>query len=141
MIQISDKTKCCGWTACASVCPKKCITMQYDEEGFLYPVVDKTSCVNCGICEKVCQMCIRDSLYPSRIIVGTDLNDERLVKAAHEFAGLLQEGEIKENIDTLFMGFTEAEAVSYTHLDVYKRQVLDLPSPEMRFCCTAVRSK
>ena len=52
-----------------------------------------------------------DNLYPSRIIVGTDLNDERLVKAAHEFAELLQEGAIKEDIDTLFMGFTEAEAV------------------------------
>lgn len=52
-----------------------------------------------------------DNLYPSRIIVGTDLEDERLVKVAHTFAGLLQEGAIKENIDTLFMGFTEAEAV------------------------------
>lgn len=52
-----------------------------------------------------------DNLYPSRIIVGTDLNDERLVKAAHTFAHMLQEGAIKENIDTLFMGFTEAEAV------------------------------
>ena len=52
-----------------------------------------------------------DNLYPSRIIVGTDLHDLRLVEAAHTFAALLQEGAIKENIDTLFMGFTEAEAV------------------------------
>ncbi len=52
-----------------------------------------------------------DNLYPSRIIVGTDQNNKRLVKAAHEFADLLQEGAIKKNVDTLFMGFTEAEAV------------------------------
>ena len=52
-----------------------------------------------------------DNLYPSRIIVGTDMDDERLVKAAHTFAELLEEGAIKENIDILFMGFTEAEAV------------------------------
>ena len=54
---------------------------------------------------------LSDNLYPSRIIVGTDMDDERLVEAAHTFAGLLQQGAIKENIDTLFMGFTEAEAV------------------------------
>ena len=52
-----------------------------------------------------------DNLYPSRIIVGTDVDNARLVKAAHTFAELLQEGAVKENIDTLFMGFTEAEAV------------------------------
>lgn len=52
-----------------------------------------------------------DNLYPSRIIVSTDVNDSKLVKKSHEFAALLQEGAIKENIDTLFMGFTEAEAV------------------------------
>ena len=52
-----------------------------------------------------------DNLYPSRIIVGTDMNDPRLLEAAHTFAALLQEGAEKENIDTLFMGFTEAEAV------------------------------
>ena len=52
-----------------------------------------------------------DNLYPSRIILGTDKNNERLVSAAETFAGLLQEGALKENIDTLYMGFTEAEAV------------------------------
>ena len=52
-----------------------------------------------------------DNLYPSRIIVGTDMDDEHLVKSAHTFAGLLQEGALKPDVDTLFMGFTEAEAV------------------------------
>ena len=52
-----------------------------------------------------------DNLYPSRIIVGTDMNNERLVWAAHKFAALLQEGALKPDVDTLFMGFTEAEAV------------------------------
>ena len=52
-----------------------------------------------------------DNLYPSRIVVGTDLQDPRLVDAAHTFAGLLQQGAIKQNIPTLYMGFTEAEAV------------------------------
>ena len=52
-----------------------------------------------------------DNLYPSRIIVGIDMNDQKLTEVAHTFAGLLQQGAIKENIDTLFMGFTEAEAV------------------------------
>jgi UDPglucose 6-dehydrogenase len=52
-----------------------------------------------------------DNLYPSRIVIGTDMGDERLVKAAHTFVGLLQQGAVKKNIDTLFMGFTEAESV------------------------------
>ena len=54
MIHIDDKTKCCGCTACASICPKTCINMRPDEEGFLYPVVDESSCVDCHLCEKVC---------------------------------------------------------------------------------------
>ena len=52
-----------------------------------------------------------DNLYPSRIVVGTDLEDERLVDAAHTFVAILQQGAVKQNIPTLYMGFTEAEAV------------------------------
>lgn len=54
MIQIIDKSDCCGCSACSSICPKKCINMKEDEEGFLYPEIDKSKCVDCGICEKIC---------------------------------------------------------------------------------------
>lgn len=54
MIDIKDKSKCCGCTACKSVCPKNAIEMVEDEEGFLYPKVNKEKCVNCGLCDKVC---------------------------------------------------------------------------------------
>lgn len=54
MIQINDKSHCCGCTACVQRCPKQCITLSEDEEGFLYPKVDVTSCIECGLCEKVC---------------------------------------------------------------------------------------
>ena len=54
MIRITDKAKCCGCTACASICPHDAISMQPDALGFLYPVVDETKCTDCGLCEKVC---------------------------------------------------------------------------------------
>lgn len=55
MITINDKSLCCGCSACQKACPRHCIIMKADEEGFLYPEVDAPSCVNCGLCEKVCQ--------------------------------------------------------------------------------------
>lgn len=54
MIEVSEKQNCCGCTACAAICPKSCISMQEDDEGFLYPNVDENNCVNCGACERVC---------------------------------------------------------------------------------------
>ena len=54
MINITSKPKCMGCYSCASICPKNCIKMLSDEEGFLYPNVDENICVNCGLCEKAC---------------------------------------------------------------------------------------
>ena len=61
MIQVEDKHDCCGCTACASICGKKAIVMQPDEEGFLYPVCDLSRCIDCHLCEQVCPIVARDS--------------------------------------------------------------------------------
>lgn len=81
--------------------------------GFTASVREKYSCKNILFSPEFLResKALYDNLYPSRIIVGTDMQDEQLVKAANTFAQLLQEGALKENIDTLIMGFTEAEAV------------------------------
>ena len=81
--------------------------------GFTRKIREQTGCRNLLFSPEFLResKALYDNLYPSRIIVGTDMEDPCLVEAAHTFANLLQEGAIKENIDTLFMGYTEAEAV------------------------------
>ena len=71
MIEIKDKKDCCGCTACESSCPKKCIVMESDEEGFIYPVIDLNQCVHCNICEQVCpqdKKTIRDNTIPETVV-------------------------------------------------------------------------
>lgn len=60
MISITDKAKCCGCSGCVNACPRNCITMQADNEGFVYPEVDASECINCNICEQVCPIINRD---------------------------------------------------------------------------------
>ena len=56
VVSIQDKSKCSGCSACYSICPKNCISMVEDNEGFLYPKADKNSCINCGLCDEVCPL-------------------------------------------------------------------------------------
>lgn len=53
---VKDKVDCCGCASCVQVCPKKCLSMKEDEEGFLYPIKNEQSCIDCGLCEKVCPL-------------------------------------------------------------------------------------
>lgn len=77
MIQISDKSNCCGCTACVQRCPKQCIAMQEDVEGFFYPHVDLDSCVNCGLCEKICpQHASLKEHLPIKVLAAINKDEE-----------------------------------------------------------------
>lgn len=77
MIHITDKSQCCGCTVCVSVCPKRCIRMIEDDEGFLYPEVDGAACINCGVCEQVCpELCSADARTPVLVYAAKNRNEE-----------------------------------------------------------------
>ncbi len=77
MITIRDKKDCCGCHACASICAKHCITMQPDEEGFLYPIVNKDACTDCGLCEKICPVINqREPRKPLKVYAAKNKNEE-----------------------------------------------------------------
>lgn len=77
MIDITDKSKCCGCSACVQGCPKQCITMQTDKEGFLYPKVDKEKCIDCGLCEKVCPIINHgEKRTPLAVYAAKNMNEE-----------------------------------------------------------------
>lgn len=77
MIEIEIKKDCCGCHACATVCAKQCITMQADEQGFLYPIVDKEACTDCGLCEKVCPVLNQsEPRKPLKVYAAKNKNEE-----------------------------------------------------------------
>lgn len=80
MIEIKEKEKCCGCTACLQICPKNCIKMEYDAEGFFYPIVDKEQCISCGRCERVCPISnVEETRNPIEVLAAYNLNmEERL---------------------------------------------------------------
>ena len=76
MIKITDKKDCCGCAACVQRCPKQCISLKEDGEGFLYPVVDESLCVGCGLCEKVCPIINRPEKLPVKEVLAVKNRNE-----------------------------------------------------------------
>ena len=98
MLQVTDKSQCCGCHACALICAKHCITMQEDNEGFLYPVVDVNTCTDCGLCEKVCPIINQDEpRKPLKVYAAKNANEEvRLKSSSGGIFSLLAEAVIRE---------------------------------------------
>lgn len=97
MIDIKDKKDCCGCSSCTQRCPKQCITMQSDNEGFLYPIVDTAACIDCGLCEKVCPVINQsEPRKPLAIYAAYNKNEEiRLQSSSGGIFTLLAEETIK----------------------------------------------
>lgn len=87
MIQIQDKYNCCGCSACAQRCPKQCIAMREDEEGFLYPHVDANTCIDCGSCEKVCPV-INQSVEHKPLLCYAAKNPDEAVRTQSSSGGI-----------------------------------------------------
>ena len=87
MIQIINKADCCGCSACAQRCPKQCITMQSDHEGFLYPIIDTNNCIDCGLCEKVCPV-INQSEAQTPLKVYAAINKNENIRQQSSSGGI-----------------------------------------------------
>lgn len=99
MIQIMDKHDCCGCEACAQRCPKQCIAMRADHEGFLYPEVDMSHCINCGLCEKVCpQLNVKKGDTPLQVVAAKAKDLElQMQSSSGGLFSLLAEQVLREN--------------------------------------------
>ena len=83
MIHITDKHNCCGCSVCATICPKHCISMQADNEGFLYPVVNEADCIDCGLCEKVChELHPFEERKPQKVYAAFNKDEEIRLKSS-----------------------------------------------------------
>lgn len=119
MIQIIDKSKCCGCNACVQRCPKQCITMHEDEEGFLYPKVDQKSCIDCGLCDKVCPVLNQNEpKQPLQVFAAKNRNeDQRLRSSSGGIFILLAEYTIKQGGVVFGARFDKNWEVEHTYAE------------------------
>ena len=83
MIAIKDKKNCCGCSACVQRCPKHCISLHEDDEGFLYPLVNEATCIDCGLCEKVCPILNpQEKIHPQEVLAVKNTNDEERMNSS-----------------------------------------------------------
>lgn len=119
MIQITDKHNCCGCSACASICPKHCITMQADSEGFLYPSVDIDKCVDCHLCERVCP-CINSEQSQNPIECYGAKNNDDSIRRQSSSGGIftaIAEGVINKEGVVFGAAFDNEWKVVHTHTE------------------------
>lgn len=110
MIEINNKEDCCGCYACYNICPKQCITMKTDNEGFWYPNIDKNECINCNLCEKVCPILNSVKRSDSKKIAYASMNKDEQVRIKSSSGGIfsiLAEYIIKNNGVVYGAGFDE----------------------------------
>lgn len=98
MISIKGKAKCCGCSACVQRCPKQCISLKEDKEGFLYPIVDEENCIDCGLCEKVCpELNLSEERLPLKVYAAKHIDDKiRMKSSSGGVFSLLAEQVIEE---------------------------------------------
>jgi coenzyme F420-reducing hydrogenase beta subunit len=119
MIHLTEKTDCCGCNACVQSCPKDCITMQEDNEGFLYPAIDLETCIDCSLCEKVCpEIHQKEVRKPLQVYAAKNRNEEvRLQSSSGGIFTLLAEKIIEEHGVVFGARFDENWAVIHDYTE------------------------
>ena len=125
MIEITNKTKCCGCHACYNVCPKGAIKMQQDEKGFKYPVIDKEKCINCGLCTKVCPI-LNNNQIENKPVAYACINKDENIRSQSSSGGIftILAEEILEKNGVVF-GATFDEKYNVVHEYIEKKEDLE----------------
>lgn len=119
MICIKDKVDCCGCASCVQRCPKQCISLTEDTEGFLYPKVDESQCIDCGLCEKVCPLLEVEKAWPPfKVLAAKNLNEEERMCSSSGGVFFLLAGDVIHRGGVVFGAVYDADwEVVITHAE------------------------